>query len=201
MDSMRIGWLAAASVSIATWALSAGAQAAAIVRTYDLHATNFVQTFGADPTPPQASVNLKVTLTFDNSGDVATTTSGLVVDSFDLPYGVEYSYVTFGGLTDFILLGTSLPGFNTCEPGHGAFCAFIFGATGATPSLNLFTNSLNTYPQNVWTAESRSMAYSDAAGPRDGGVPEPSVWAMMLMGFGGLGAMLRRRRPSLARAG
>ena len=27
-----------------------------------------------------------------------------------------------------------------------------------------------------------------------GGVPEPATWAMMLMGFGGLGALLRRRR-------
>ena len=31
------------------------------------------------------------------------------------------------------------------------------------------------------------------------GLPEPSTWAMMLLGFGGLGAMLRRRaRPTLA---
>lgn len=29
-------------------------------------------------------------------------------------------------------------------------------------------------------------------------VPEPATWAMMLMGFGGLGAMLRRRRGILA---
>lgn len=27
------------------------------------------------------------------------------------------------------------------------------------------------------------------------GVPEPAMWAMMLTGFGGLGAMLRRQRP------
>ena len=198
---MRIKWLAAASVSIATLALSAGAQAAAIVRTYDLHATHFVQSFGADPTPPQASVNLKVTLTFDNSADVATTTTGLVVDSFDLPYGVEYSYITFGGIADIISLGTDLPGFNTCEPGHGAFCAFIRYATSAAPSLIFFNNSLNTSPQNVWVAENLSLTYSDAMVSRDGGVPEPSVWAMMLMGFGGLGAMLRRRRPSAAIAG
>ena len=28
------------------------------------------------------------------------------------------------------------------------------------------------------------------------GVPEPSTWAMMLLGFGGLGALLRRRRAA-----
>jgi hypothetical protein len=35
---------------------------------------------------------------------------------------------------------------------------------------------------------------------RDGGVPEPAGWAMMLTGFGGLGAMLRARRRGLAAA-
>ena len=30
------------------------------------------------------------------------------------------------------------------------------------------------------------------------GVPEPGVWALMLVGFGGLGAALRRRRPAIA---
>ncbi len=31
-----------------------------------------------------------------------------------------------------------------------------------------------------------------------GGVPEPGTWAMMLFGFGGLGAVLRRRRGQVA---
>jgi len=31
-----------------------------------------------------------------------------------------------------------------------------------------------------------------------GGVPEPATWAMMLVGFAGMGAMLRRARPALA---
>jgi hypothetical protein len=33
-----------------------------------------------------------------------------------------------------------------------------------------------------------------------GGVPEPATWAMMLIGFGGLGAMIRRRRATTATA-
>ena len=33
-----------------------------------------------------------------------------------------------------------------------------------------------------------------------GGVPEPATWALMIMGFGSIGAMLRRRRGQLALA-
>ncbi|WP_293682310.1 PEPxxWA-CTERM sorting domain-containing protein [uncultured Phenylobacterium sp.] len=32
------------------------------------------------------------------------------------------------------------------------------------------------------------------------GVPEPATWAMMIMGFGGVGAMIRRRRTALVSA-
>nr|MEA2798274.1 hypothetical protein [Phenylobacterium sp.] len=35
-------------------------------------------------------------------------------------------------------------------------------------------------------------------GVTPGGVPEPSTWALALIGFGGVGAALRRRRSSLA---
>ena len=33
----------------------------------------------------------------------------------------------------------------------------------------------------------------------NGGVPEPATWAMMIMGFTGMGAVIRRRRTALAR--
>jgi hypothetical protein len=36
------------------------------------------------------------------------------------------------------------------------------------------------------------------AGPPTGAVPEPAAWALMIAGFGGVGAMLRRRRLAAA---
>uniref|UniRef100_UPI003982F4AA PEPxxWA-CTERM sorting domain-containing protein n=1 Tax=Phenylobacterium sp. TaxID=1871053 RepID=UPI003982F4AA len=35
-------------------------------------------------------------------------------------------------------------------------------------------------------------------GTGGGGVPEPATWAVMLVGFAGIGAALRRRRPRAA---
>ncbi len=35
-------------------------------------------------------------------------------------------------------------------------------------------------------------------GVSDGGVPEPTTWALMILGIGSVGAVMRRRRPALA---
>jgi hypothetical protein len=35
------------------------------------------------------------------------------------------------------------------------------------------------------------------AGPSASGAPEPAAWALMIAGFGGAGAMLRRRRGQM----
>jgi hypothetical protein len=54
-----------------------------------------------------------------------------------------------------------------------------------------FTYTFNT-PTNGGTVSGNSSFYLAA-------VPEPATWAMMLIGFGGMGmAMRRRRRPVLA---
>lgn len=47
----------------------------------------------------------------------------------------------------------------------------------------------------------RSLLISEYVAPPPGGgaVPEPSTWALMILGFGAAGAILRRRYPRLAR--
>lgn len=42
------------------------------------------------------------------------------------------------------------------------------------------------------------LAAGSASGTIPGGIPEPSTWAMMLLGFGSLGAVLRQRRTRMA---
>jgi hypothetical protein len=54
-----------------------------------------------------------------------------------------------------------------------------------------------------FTAVSTDTGFDFARGfnpPADtgGGVPEPSAWALLLVGFAGVGGMIRRRRPAIA---
>lgn len=189
---MKTKWMAAA-LGVAAWGLSATAQAAMINRTFNIEASAFGQVFGSDPTLPADPVTLNVTLMFDNSVNVATTTTGLTVNSFTLPYATQFQYFA---ATDSLALATTLLGPASCSSSAGKFCAFIHDATSAAPTLIFFQNSLPT--NNVWQANSLSVTYSDAPGGR--GVPEPATWALMLIGFGGLGVQLRRRRAGLSLA-
>ena len=43
-----------------------------------------------------------------------------------------------------------------------------------------------------------SLQVGDAVAPPGPGVPEPDAWALMILGFGGAGAVLRRRRTAAA---
>jgi len=45
-----------------------------------------------------------------------------------------------------------------------------------------------------------TLAFQTFMEPSSAAVPEPSAWALMIVGFGGAGAMLRRRRAGFASA-
>lgn len=76
-------------------------------------------------------------------------------------------------------------------------------STGSSYSLNLSANlAANTWYRFVYTANMATAG--DISGTanfytRVAAVPEPATWGLMLLGFGGIGlAMRRRRRPALA---
>ncbi|HEY0650464.1 PEPxxWA-CTERM sorting domain-containing protein [Phenylobacterium sp.] len=92
-------------------------------------------------------------------------------------------------------LGDVLPGpdYHTLSnldpsatPGFAWFGRFDFGA----PDPNDETRGLFTNGRFVPTAL--------VVSPEPGAVPEPATWAMMILGFGGVGATFRRRRAMAA---
>jgi choice-of-anchor C domain-containing protein len=63
---------------------------------------------------------------------------------------------------------------------------YTFTATSASTTLTFASDEQNAY----------GPALDDVSVTATGGVPEPTAWALMLVGFGGLGAMIRRSRRS-----
>jgi hypothetical protein len=83
--------------------------------------------------------------------------------------------------------------------GNGTISPYIFGAPGlytfevATGIKTPRDNSTTPY-----TPQTPIVSYYNGAVGFQVGVPEPSLWMMMLVGFGGLGGMLRVRRKRAA---
>jgi hypothetical protein len=82
---------------------------------------------------------------------------------------------------------------------------FFTGASG--DEYNLFSDDASTYELYDARAGVGYVAHSagtitagDGPGLDAVGVPEPTGWTMMILGFAGVGAILRRRRGRLATA-
>ena len=71
----------------------------------------------------------------------------------------------------------------------GGLDTFTFNLPGLS---NARLYSTGTYQPPVCTLD------CSGGGGQQPGVPEPAAWALMILGFGGAGAMLRRRRAAVA---
>ena len=73
----------------------------------------------------------------------------------------------------------------------------FFGLTTDTPFTSFTITSALTNRGEIYglypTLDTLAYGYAPT---RDGAVPEPGTWALMLLGFGGLGTMLRRKRAA-----
>lgn len=100
---------------------------------------------------------------------------------------------------DFISFGYSYEDANNSF-GGGAFYFFqpgAFGAAGVYTTDGWPTNGPPSSQEDNGYAccyGSAGFATLTVSGSPDGAIPEPATWALMITGFGGAGAMLRRRR-------
>jgi hypothetical protein len=116
------------------------------------------------------------------AGDDAT-----FIFTFDAPvfaFGIDiFDLGTSGASSLFILVdGVEHTLFSSVTGANGNLR--FGGVTDASGMTNISIYSTNQYD----VIELDNVSY------RGGAVPEPATWAMMLVGFGGLGAALRRRR-------
>ena len=70
---------------------------------------------------------------------------------------------------------------------------------GAEFADQMNTDELGNLPLNRWEKQNIAKFLGTLTdGYQPGGVPEPATWALMILGFGGIGARIRRRRAHKA---
>jgi hypothetical protein len=110
--------------------------------------------------------------------------------------GVTYDLADVATLTDYVYFGYDTAGNdfvtnpNTCG---FAGCGFQ-SSLSAINSSGTFGFFFNGAPGAYQEYSAGASGTFDTITISSAGTPEPATWALMLMGFGGLGATLRARR-------
>lgn len=165
-------------------AVSASPAAAVIVtRQFDV-----MMYFGGGSVNPLLG---SFTITYDNAADNAQTTNGITVNSLNLSgvtnvgFSTSGGYFTIGGITTL----TGVTGVNSNERD---FSVNFTSPESATPSLN--GGAISYGDGTAYTSFGGTIAASDVVT----NVPEPAAWALLISGFGLVGAASRRRRIAYA---
>lgn len=108
-----------AVASLLLW--SVAAQAVLVTKNLEITATDFVVAFGAPLTPAVSPVQISFSVTLDNAIDIGPTTLGLTVNSFNLPFGVEYAY---SAAQDVLIVATEAF-VNGCSHPVSSFCIVV----------------------------------------------------------------------------
>jgi uncharacterized protein (TIGR03118 family) len=119
------------------------------------------------------------------------------------PWGITLAPAGFGAFGGDLLVGNfsfAASEINAFDPVTGAFLGTIPIATGTASPGGLWSLAFGNTGNN---GDPNTLFFTDGInGEADGlfgsisTVPEPSTWAMMILGFAGIGAMTYRRRKS-----
>lgn len=127
------------------------------------------------------------------AGGFASILFGGPVSAFSFDWGSIDSYniltiLPFGGGDSIVVPGTSFT--NTAANGNQV-------APGTNGRFTVQGTAGTQYIGFNLTSTSNSFEIDNVAVPVTGAVPEPATWAMMLLGFGGIGFAARRRKRNV----
>jgi hypothetical protein len=199
--------------------LVSGARAAVVTETYDFTLTNFVDIIN-NAVAPIPTVTGSFTVTFDplvsvanqTTGFTFNTTPGLVSDSpigFSVfgassptgdatiaVGGTENGANEVAGETNDPIVFFNIP--NASDPADASLV--ICSQPGFT--CGNFSGNETVFASGYALAGTTSVFFATTetviTPPVTPGVPEPSTWAMIILGFAGLGFMGYRRKDKMA---
>lgn len=192
--------------------LTGNAQAAPVTETYNFSLGNFVDIIN-NASAPIPTVTGSFTVTFDpfvsvfnqTTGFTFSTTPGLASDSpigftvfaASSPTGeVQIAVGGIGGDVNFVYSFTNDPIVffdipDASNPGN----ATLVVCSQPGFSCGNFTGNQTVYASGYALGDTSSIFFATTFTTA---VPEPSTWAMMILGFAGVGFMAYRRRNQTA---
>ena len=143
-----------------------------------------------------------ISATFGRSGiDAGTFTDEFVFQIDQMGLGSGSITTILAGLSGSM---TDLD-FNTVTFSNGstvfdvAISDMGFQETGGLSNVPIMSGVLNTLTVNYTSRGQGSYGGNLAFAPAVSAIPEPSTWAMMILGFGAVGVAMRRRRKDIVR--
>ena len=127
---------------------------------------------------------------FSNSFDI---TANFTEDALIIAFSSSKSFANVSGTSPFTLNFGSASGY---FGGIGAItqisCVPVYGCGRSKISVTGDAKAINIDVSAIFAGDSFQIALSPPA------VPEPATWALMIIGFGAIGAAMRKRQPARA---